>query len=231
MQCLEGFDFREAKATGICTDCGSKFCPDHPQHLAWRKENGFLPRIKTPPTVVAPPVQLMPHFKITPIQAPPVPQIWVGYKRGCLRVPEAQKYAVRLALQTMSAVARGILAEEGLHYSVQNKEGVWATYCSYSKHLLQFGEGCALLHLNGGKDTVAKEMLRYGWARTPENGWLMVVLHEVAHAVAHYKYPRSQPHGFEFHQTLRDLRSKYFERFRPSFNNILIERKAADSLV
>ena len=112
--------------------------------------------------------------------------------------------------------------EELCGWRVMTKKGVWATRCSYTKKDVQYGEGSALLHYEGkGKDTVTKEMARYGWTRTPENGWAMIVIHEVAHAVVRKVYGtgwRVKPHGREFQSTLVSMRAKYFDRLRPMFD-------------
>ncbi len=240
MLCHQGFEEAEAKASRICVDCSYQFCSSHPKHDEWRGREGLLPKVfRFQPQV--------PEFKPEPqvsVPAKPQPQVPVpfkfvvtpqvprgGYKRGRMFRDIQTSNLMHQVVRTMIDAARIMFEGEELKgWHVDSKMGVWATRCSYTKKDIQFGEGSALLHYEGvSRDTVMKEMIRYGWERTPENGWTMIVIHEVAHAVVHKLYTtRIAPHGREFHQTLRGLRLKYFDRLRPMFNGLLTQKVAAD---
>lgn len=226
MICLEGFDSREAKHSGICADCKSKFCPEHPEHLAWRIAEGLLPKLAQ---------VFEPVISIGPALGPIVfqPKSVGGFKRGRTARDYQTSSLIGNALKTMCNVAETILKEEGLYsegWRAVSKRGVWATHCNYSKRRVQFGEGSALCHLEGGHDLVMKEMERFAWEKTPENGWLMIVLHEVAHAVDK-KVNAHSGHGPLFHRVLVSLRAKYFTRLIGMFSTLRSsQRVAADSL-
>lgn len=224
MDCWEGFKKDEAKASGVCNDCPSAFCDAHPKFEEWRQKNGLLPKVTTPGhRCQQPVVQPRPRFVFKPTPPPAPPRIPFGplqkrggYKQGRMFRDRETSRLMGEVLRRMCEAARVIYEGEELKgWVAKFKRNVWATRCSYQKKDVQFGEGSALCHLEGGRDTVSKEMTRYGWVRTPENGWMMIVIHEVAHAVVRNLYGTGhsvKPHGFEFQSCLVSLRAKYFDR-------------------
>lgn len=244
MKCHEGFQKAEALSTGVCSDCGIEFCEQHPNHNKWRVSVGLQPKAQVYKPAVGEKVPFV--FVSTPNPTPspifrPQPRVG-GYKQGRMQTDHVTSSIIGKALRKMVEAAQIIIKEEELGtLRAVSKRGVWATHYSPGKNHVQFGEGSALLHYEGrGKDTVMKEMIRYGWARTPESGWLMIVIHEVAHAVNRKVNGRGtigyygrrvsvRPHGPEFHSCLRALRAKYFDRLIGMFEGIRMpELVAAD---
>jgi len=244
MKCHEGFDKAEALSIGVCSDCSIEFCEQHPNHNKWRVSVGLQPKVQ----VFKPDTGEKVPFKVvsTPNPTPslvfrPQPRRAGGYTQGRMQTDHTTSAIIGKALRKMVEAAQIIIKEEDLgSLRAVSKRGVWATHYSPAKNHVQFGEGSALLHYEGrSRDTVMKEMIRYGWERTPETGWLMIVIHEVAHAVnrkvngqpmfGYSRRRRVRPHGPEFQACLRALRAKYFNRLISMFKGIRpIESLAAN---
>jgi len=218
MTCYEGFDEKEAQEARICSDCKIRYCKHHPEFAHWRLEQGLGPRKQSAPKEL--------HQFFVPKPQLPKPSRR-GFKRGRIFRDLETSRLMGKVLAKMKEVAQIILNEEDfIGWQAVTKKGVWATHCCVKKKHVQFGEGCVLCHLEGGTDTVRKEMRRFGWEYTSEKGWMMVVIHEIAHALDHRMH-NHLGHGPLFHKALKVLRMKYYARFVGIFENIRMPTKIA----
>lgn len=230
MRCKEGFDEKEAQEAGICEDCSRHWCDRHPEHISWLKKQGFArnPALQVAAPKVAAPQSVSEDW--VPEQVIRGRQVRSYNRNGLKDLRWDVSKIVSKALKVQAECAEYIVAQEDLKsWKIKTKRGVWATYCRTSalrENFIQFGEGPVVLHYGGvSSDTVKSEMRRFGWRWSTEEGWLMTVIHEVAHALHKKRKTGGSSHGYQFHACLKDLREKYFKKLLPKFQGIIPEKK------
>lgn len=117
-----------------------------------------------------------------------------------------------LRLRVVEAAQR-VLREEGVEgYFVTIKPGVWSTYTDWKKRRVQFGERM-IRYSNNSRPFARMGGLRgrEHLLRDPPAKLSALILHECAHAVARRRFPRSRPHGPEFHRVERELLDRHLE--------------------
>lgn len=164
-----------------------------------------------------------------PAPARPVPGVpGRGSGRLVYPPPVADPPVVRALAESAAAVARALLRElpdvAGVSVRVRVREGVWATYFRPPRpahpldpHVIQLGTRMVVHQLEAppGTDTSGREMHRCGWVRTwgdtPRARLACVLVHEIAHLVAHLRRPpgqRVRTHGPAFRAVLLELHAR-----------------------
>jgi hypothetical protein len=123
---------------------------------------------------------------------------------------------------------RGLPELAGVSVRVRVREGVWATYYRSPRparpldpHVIQIGTRMVIHQLEAppGSDTSGREMRRHDWVRTwgdtPRARLACVLVHEIAHLVAHLRRPpgqRVRTHGPAFQAVLLELHARGLAR-------------------
>lgn len=111
---------------------------------------------------------------------------------------------------------------------IRVREGVWATYYRPPRparplgpHVIQLGTRMVMHQLGApaATDTSGREMRRHGWEEpwgdTPRARLACVLVHEIAHLVAHLRRPpghRQRMHGSAFQDLLLELHGRGLAR-------------------
>ncbi|HNX49042.1 MAG TPA: hypothetical protein PLS53_04290 [Thermoanaerobaculaceae bacterium] len=139
---------------------------------------------------------------------------------------------VRSLAEVAAAVAgelvRSLPEAVGHHVRIRVREGVWATYYRPPRparplgpHVIQLGTRMIIHQLGApaATDTSGREMRRHGWEElwgdTPRARLACVLVHEIAHLVAHLRRPpghRQRTHGRAFQDLLLELHGRGLAR-------------------
>lgn len=137
-----------------------------------------------------------------------------------------QRQPIRPVEQVLPLVineSKRLLQESGIELPVRYKPAVWATHFRAGRHI-QYGERCLHYQLTPQKatDNVASNLRRFRLARDHAARLSMLVIHEVAHAIAFRRYgPTISPHGRQFYAVLSELVESEFEDIHDKFKKEL----------
>lgn len=142
-------------------------------------------------------------------------------------LPSVRALAERAAVVTCELL-RDLPDVAGVNVRIRVREGVWATYYRpphparpLGPHVIQLGTRMVVHQLEAppATDTSGREMRRHGWVRTwgdtPRARLACVLVHEIAHLVAHLRRPpgqRVRTHGPAFQAVLLELHARGLAR-------------------
>ena len=117
--------------------------------------------------------------------------------------------------------SKRLLYQTGIQLHVRYKRGVWSTHFRHNRHI-QFGEKCLRyqLLLHKTSDNVAANLRKFKIRSTPQSRIVMLICHEVAHAIAHQRYGINiLPHGRQYYRVLAELVENEFQEIRERFQS------------
>lgn len=119
--------------------------------------------------------------------------------------------------------SRRLLHASGIELPVRFKKNVWATHFRADRHI-QFGEKCLAYQLMPGsaRDNIGANLRKFHLPPDSASRLAMLVIHEVAHAIAHHRYgPQILPHGRQFYNVLAELVDSEFHELHRGFRQQL----------
>ena len=127
--------------------------------------------------------------------------------------------------------SKRLLQESGIELPVRYKPAVWATHFRAGRHI-QYGERCLQYQLTPQRatDNVASNLRRFRLDNDHAARLSMLVIHEVAHAIAFQRYgPTISPHGRQFYVVLSELVESEFEDLYEKFRKKLAPTNGKDT--